>query len=201
MKTKVGILGGSFNPVHKGHIRIAELVLKHKLVSKVWLLPCFGHYFNKLLTTPEHRLSMLYKSIKGKKNIEVCAYEIENESDGKMYHTILDLQADYPNIEFYIIIGMDNAINIVDWYNYSELINKVVPFIVIQRVGYYCFEDHYWFNKSPHILLKDKMTTEYSSTLAREAIKNKDNNVQEKLMDRSVIDYIKRNGLYNENNN
>jgi len=201
IRKRVGILGGSFNPVTKGHINIAEMVLKHNLVDQIWLLPCFKHNLGKVSISSIHRVEMLYSSIKRKKNIDICLYEIENEADGKLYETMFDLSAIYSDIDYSIIIGMDVAFEINKWYNWKKLI-ETYPFIVINRKGYdyeYANDNDdnlAWFEYKPHIVIKDKTKNDYSSTLARKAIVNNDNNLQEKLMSRSVINYIKRNKLY-----
>ena len=195
---RIGILGGSFNPCTKGHIKVADMVLKQGFVDQVWLMPNFVHNLGKLSADALHRVEMLHRSIKGKKNLVVCLHEVNKETDGKLYNTMSELIDTYPHIIFSCIIGMDCALEINNWYNWKNLIEEY-PFIVVNRQGYDWEsnkDNPMWFECEPHIIIKDKTKHEYSSTLARKAIKNKDNNLQERLMYRSVIDYIKINELY-----
>jgi len=190
-KIRVGIFGGSFNPCTKSHVEVAETVLSYDLVDQVWFMPCFSHNLGKISTDSFHRIEMIYRSIKHKDNMLVCLHEIQKKSDGKFYNTIRSLMESYKHINFYVIIGMDCAIEIDKWYKWEDLL-KTVPFIVFQREGYND-EELKW---DPSTVVFKKHKKDYSSTQAREAIANNDNDLQQKIMYKNVIKYIKQNGLY-----
>ena len=193
-RNRIAIFGGSFNPCTKGHIKVAQMILNKNEVDKVWFMPCFNHNFGKLTANPLDRIEMLYRAIKGKKNMEVCLYEVLTESDGKLFNTMEHLIAVNPNTEFKVIIGMDCATQINHWYNWEKLI-ELVPFIIVAREGYDIDGDRL-FCHVPHIVIQDKTKYEYSSTLARKSIEKKDRVAQNNLMYRGVINYIEQNGLY-----
>lgn len=193
---KVGIFGGSFNPPHKGHIKICDHIIKQKLVDQIWLMPCFNHNMGKLAADPLHRIEMLHRCIKGKKSLSVSMHEILHESDGKMFNTMTELVHTFPHIDFSIIVGMDCAIDVhKHWYKGTEL-TDMFRFIIVNRYDFNYPDSEHWFNHRDHLVTKINFNTEYSSTLARKSIINNDNELQEKLMIRPVINYIKVNNLY-----
>lgn len=189
-KKRIGIFGGSFNPCTKGHVKVAETVLSFDLVDQVWFMPCFSHNLGKIPADAYHRIEMIHRSIKNKDSMLVCLHEIQKKSDGKFYNTMKSLIESYKHVNFYAIIGMDCANEIEKWYKWKELL-KIVPFIVVQRKGYITKP-----LKWPSTVMFKNSEKDYSSTQARDAIINNDNDLQQKIMYKDVIKYIKQNRLY-----
>lgn len=202
----IGILGGSFNPITKGHINLAKYVLNSKFnINEVWLLPCYKSLTNKKLVDTYHRLNMCKLAIENEPNyqIKLCDFEIKNKISGTSATVLTEF---YKTVKkknnFFFIIGMDNAINIELWEDYEKTL-KLIPFIVIPRKGYtnnitpQSLENYLWYNHPPHIFINDSYPDieEMSSTDIRNILKYKINNVSYYLYD-NVYEYIKNNSLY-----
>jgi nicotinate-nucleotide adenylyltransferase len=189
---KVGLFGGSFNPVHTGHVQIALLCLKKRLVNEVWILPCGSHAFGKKMTGIEHRINMCNLSFHND-HIIVKDYDNQQKFEGKTYLMLEHLLRETfsKNITYFYIIGMDNANNINKWYMHEKLI-KVIPFIVFPRSQMDAVVKGAWYTKKPHILLNSSVAGISSSEIRRMIGMGK---TTEYLSD-SVVQYIKENGLY-----
>jgi len=198
-KTKVAIYGGAFNPITNGHIRAAQLVLNtSKTFDEVWLMPAFQHIYNKDMVDAGHRLKMCQIASQVDGRIKVFDYEIKNQMKGETYNLVKRLQDENfakNEFDFSFIIGLDQANTFDKWVNY-ELLERMIRFVVIPRIGYERTTD--WFLNKPHIYLgNEKDLLDVSSTEIRKLLlsKNDDKKLNE-LMDINVINYIKENKLY-----
>lgn len=131
---KIGLFGGSFNPIHKEHLRIIKYVLNKHFVDEVWILPCKIHAFNKSLIPAKDRIEMIKRAIKGIDNAKIC--DIELKSAGKSYtaDTVRRLKKKY-NHQFYFIIGFDILEQIAKWYKHGQLF-KEIEFVAFKRKNY-----------------------------------------------------------------
>lgn len=176
---KIGIFGGSFNPIHNGHLLIAQQFIDLKIVDEVWLLPCFSHVWNKDLALPEHRVKMIELALVGaqraapvvKNKIFLSKLEIEQGKPMYTIDTVKLILKKYPKDNFFWIIGSDNFKTLNKWHSYEELLD-LIPFIIVPRYD------------------------NYSSTIIRDHIKN--NLPITNLVPKSVEKYIFDNKLYNE---
>jgi len=168
---KVAILGGSFDPIHIGHIMMVYYTSKLNIFDEVWIMPCYKSAWGKELTDHKHRLKMCQLAMKyinliTKGNIiRVSDYEIKNKITGRT-HIILDnLKKKYNDITFSLVIGQDNADNINKWHNYKEII-KQYQFVVLPRDNK---KPEKWYLKKPHIYIKDLLPN-ISSTEIRKGL-------------------------------
>jgi nicotinate-nucleotide adenylyltransferase len=202
---KIGLFGGSFNPITESHITVATNILDTGLVDAIWFFPCYVSYYNKSLVSAEHRMEMLRIAIKdwniehvGKYNckfpLSICDFEITNKLVAESYDVMIKFNETYndPKYQFYFIIGMDNANKIHTWSNFDKL-TLMLPFIIIPRVGYTEEANINWYKQSPHIYLDKMDALDGSSTVVRDAIKN---NVVCPLLNDNVLQYIKQHDLY-----
>lgn len=208
-KTIIGILGGSFNPIHLGHIQLADKLLELKVVDIVAIMPCYKHNFNKSLISEDDRCVMIETTISHNKNICLFKYEIDYKTNGRAYDTISFLCKKQEGIENVIdhfdlkyIIGLDCALEIDKWYEWEKLIN-IIPFVVIPRDGYSLPDKECWFQKEPHIFLKDLHINDTSSTKIRKLIQDfycgyVEEDIILKHLDKKVFDYIVKKKLYSE---
>ncbi|MCD4817899.1 MAG: nicotinate (nicotinamide) nucleotide adenylyltransferase [Candidatus Cloacimonetes bacterium] len=131
---KIGLLGGSFNPIHNGHLTIAEFVLNSQNINEIWFLPTGKHPFkeNHNLISFEQRFSLVQKAISDNHYFKVKNFD---NSDGRINYTddlIKKIRRKYPLDEFYFIIGEDNVEELQFWHNYRWLLDNI-NFIVLSR--------------------------------------------------------------------
>lgn len=191
---RIGIFGGSFDPVHVSHQSIANECIKRKLVDEVWVLPASHHRQKDNIATFEQRLKMsklLFEKPFGR--VKVKDFEILNPS-GAMIHMILILMVMFKQHTFSIIIGRDCADNINTWLEWTKLI-KMIPFIVFEREDYTANMST-WYLTSPHHLLQVKGKCFFSSTYVRKLLGEKKFVCAGAITGQKVIKYIQKNGLY-----
>ncbi len=135
---RVGIYGGSFNPIHTGHLLIAEYVREEMKLDKIFFIPVGipSHRDNDLVN-PEYRLEMVKRACSTNENFEVLDIEIREEKTNYTYDTLVKLINLYPGYEFYEIIGEDSADYLHTWKNYKKML-EMTKFIVLKRekIGY-----------------------------------------------------------------
>jgi nicotinate-nucleotide adenylyltransferase len=121
---RTGIFGGSFNPIHKAHIALAENILHTGMVDEVWLLVSPQNPFKKDLHLIDDtvRLEMARKAVEGHSKLKVSDFEFRLPRPSYMYHTLEELQKAYPKHEFSLIIGADNWINFDKWFRADDIL-------------------------------------------------------------------------------
>ncbi len=184
---RLGLYVGSFNPVHNGHVKIVDSIIKNKYVDKVFIIPTKNYWHKNSLVSIEHRVNML-------KFFETDNIIIHSEySDLEYTYQIIEkLKEKYKNDSFYLIIGADNIINFDKWMKYEELLK--LNLIIINRDG---IDIKYYLNKLKKLdkfIIMDIKNIDISSTKIRENINNK--RVLKNYLNHNVIDYIYRNKLY-----
>lgn len=134
---KVGILGGTFNPPHLGHLIIAEQVRSTLALDRILFLPTAipPHQSGKSTLAANHRVNMLQLALQD--NDEFVVSTIETDQGGKNYtiDTIKKLQESYPTVDFYFIIGADMVEDLPNWHQVDQLV-KMVPLVAVKRPGY-----------------------------------------------------------------
>ena len=131
---KIGILGGTFDPVHNAHIEIANQALKQFDLDKVFLMPTPNppHKSKNFITDILHRMNMLNLAIDGMSGLEVSDFE---SASGKVTYTADTLKALarlYPDDELFFIIGSDSLATFTSWYKPAEIL-KYAKLLVARR--------------------------------------------------------------------
>ena len=131
---RIGLLGGTFDPPHNGHIILAENALKQMNLDTVILLvsPDPPHKQDKQITAFSHRYNMSGLAAEGKDGILVSDYETHLPVPSYTAQTLEHLKDQYPNDVFYFIIGEDSLDNIEKWYH-PEKVMKLTELIVAVR--------------------------------------------------------------------
>ena len=133
---KIGIFGGTFNPIHLGHIRLGQLVLDEIKLDKILYIPdnTPPHKSDKDLACGEERLNMINISLKDFDNMESSDIELKREGKSYSFETLLELKKLYPNDELYLITGADMFLTLDKWRE-PETIFKTANIIGVPRVN------------------------------------------------------------------
>ena len=121
---KVGIYGGSFNPIHNGHIKLAEIFLQKACLDEVWFMvsPQNPFKINDKLLDDTLRLQLVRKALNGKKGMVACDYEFRLPKPSYTWDTLQRLSADFPTYEFVLLIGGDNWQAFDKWYHAEDIL-------------------------------------------------------------------------------
>ena len=134
---KIGILGGSFDPIHNGHMQLAQVALKECNLDEVWLMPS-GHSPHKDesgMTLAPQRFAMCQLATENEKAIIVSDFEIRKNETSYTYRTMEQLSVEYPEDTFYFIMGAD-SLDYFDHWKHPEIICKHATLLVVNRDNY-----------------------------------------------------------------
>ena len=170
---KIAIYGGSFNPMHIGHEKIVDYVLKNLNMDKIIIIPVGipSHRENNLEQS-NTRLKICREIFKNNKKVEVSDIEIKSEKKSYTYDTLLKLIEIYgKDNEFFEIIGEDSLKNLKTWKNYKELL-KLSKFIVFRRKDDKNTKIDSEFLINKNIIILENEYYNISSTEIRNKVKN-----------------------------
>lgn len=134
---KTGILGGTFDPFHNGHLSIAKEALEEFNLSKILLIPAKVQPFKlgKEMADEKARVDMTRLAAEEDSRFIVSTIETDGENISYTYKTLCELQKTYPDDKFYFIMGADSFLSLNRWYMGKELLRKFA-FIIARRPGY-----------------------------------------------------------------
>jgi nicotinate-nucleotide adenylyltransferase len=166
---KIGLYFGSFNPIHVGHLIIANHVVNNTDLDKVWFVISPQNPFKNAasLLNEYQRLHMVNTAIDGETKLKASNVEFKLPKPSYTIDTLTYLAEKYPQHEFSIIMGSDGFKNIDKWKNYQTLV-KHYTFYIYKRPGFAVTQTH---NAKLHIL--DAPLLDISSTQIRQLIKQK----------------------------
>lgn len=169
-RRKIAIMGGSFNPVHIGHLMLCNYIRQECGFDAVWLVLS---PLNPLKQNPEEllsdsvRLEMLSLACGGVDFVEACDVELSMPKPSYTISTLRELAKRYPDTDFCLIIGADNWNIFTKWKCYDEIIRDF-GVVVYPRPGYAIDKSENY----PNVRFSDAPTFEISSTFVRNLIKN-----------------------------
>ena len=165
----VGLFFGSFNPVHVGHLIIANHIVLYGEVDQVWFVisPQNPLKPQKELLNEYHRQYLLQSAIDGENQLRCCTIEFHLPRPSYTIDTLIYLEEKYPSHKFSVIMGSDSLKNIKNWKN-SELLMKDYRFIIYKRPGFDINSE-----QEANITVLDAPLLDISSTRIREMIRNK----------------------------
>ncbi|WP_077368050.1 nicotinate-nucleotide adenylyltransferase [Anaerosalibacter sp. Marseille-P3206] len=136
MERKIGIMGGTFDPIHLGHLILAEETRIQLNLDKVVFIPTGEppHKKNKSVLEPIHRYEMTLLATTDNPNFQVSALEIKKEGVSYTIDTMKYLKSLYSDSIFYFITGADSLVNITSWRNADELLT-LCKFVTTKRRG------------------------------------------------------------------
>ena len=137
MKKRTGIYGGSFNPIHLGHVSLAKALAESSLVDEMWLLVSPQNPFkaNANLLDDETRLRLTRLAVNDVPGVEVCDREFFLPRPSYMFNTLTALSREHPDREFVLVIGADNWERFPDWYRSSDIL-AAYRVIIYPRPGF-----------------------------------------------------------------
>jgi nicotinate-nucleotide adenylyltransferase len=190
---KIGLYFGTFNPIHVGHLIIANHMAEHADLDQVWMVVTPHNPLKKKSTLLDdyHRLQMVYLATEEFPKIKPSDIEFKLSQPNYTVNTLVHLQEKHPSYEFSLIMGEDNLKSLHKWKNYEAILAHheiyVYPRLSIEAENL-MFKDH------PKIHMIDAPVVEISSTFIRDNIK-KGKNVQP-LLPNKVWEYIDHNNFY-----
>ena len=134
---RTALFGGTFNPLHNGHLTIARSVLEQGLADEVWILitPCNPWKKDHELLDDRLRYEMAVQAVKDMDNVKASDYEFSLPKPSYTANTLRRISADYPDREFILTIGADNWVKFNEWKE-SDFIPSNYRIIVYPRNGY-----------------------------------------------------------------
>jgi nicotinate-nucleotide adenylyltransferase len=174
----IGIFGGSFDPIHVGHLRAAIEIKERYNLKSVYFLPCHLHAFRKkFIASDKDRVSMLKLAITNEPDFIIDERELNNDKPSYMIDTLLSFKQELPDEELLLIIGSDNKNDFFKWHRAEEILS-IAQVIAVNRDS----------------IQEDTPILEISSTYIRAQIKAKKD--IRYLVPDSVFNYIHEHKLY-----
>lgn len=133
----VGIFGGSFNPIHTGHIALAKSLCEKAGLDEVWFMVSPMNPFKKAATDlldDQLRLEMVKKALEGEPQLQACDYEFHLPKPSYTWHTLQAISQDFSDIRFTLLIGGDNWVAFDKWYHHDDILAHY-PIVVYPRKG------------------------------------------------------------------
>ena len=193
---KIGIFGGSFDPIHIGHAIIAHHIISNGVVDRLWMMvspmnPLKADKERQVADTD--RLRMVEMVTRHMEHVETSAFEFTMPKPSYTIDTLNALQTKFPDDEFYLVIGADNWTVFDKWRSREEILAKY-HLIIYPRLGY---EVNIPEELKDRVTLVDAPIIELSSTQIRERLA-KGQSVRYYVPD-EVLEFIERNHLYSKN--
>ncbi len=197
---KIGILGGTFNPIHTGHLMLAQNALEYCRLDKVLIMPSGCSYFKDpdTVVSAEHRVKMTQLAIEDNDSFELSSIEADRSGNSYTYETLEILCELSPDTQYFYIIGADTLFSMETWKRPEDIFSRCT--IVCARRDSVPDEDLKKKAKDlkirfdADVILMDIPEVPISSTMIRDLMKK--GMSLKYYLDDKVIEYIKQNGLY-----
>ena len=201
----IGILGGTFDPIHLGHLCIAEAALGSGGMSKVIIMPAKVSPFKvgREMASEEDRLAMAALTADKDPDIEVSRLEIEAEGVSYTFRTLTTIHKLHPYERYWLIVGSDQFLNLESWYKGKDILEEF-QIILAPRPGYRMDEieekiQRYTTIFGTAVRVMDNEMLDISSTKIKEEIQA--GRSLEGLVIPEVENYINEHGLYRKVHN
>lgn len=187
----IGLFGGSFNPIHRGHVSLARHLLEAGGLDEVWFMvspqnPLKSHTG---LVDDNDRLGMVQLALENERGMKACDYEFMLPRPSYTWNTLNALQKDFPNDTFVLLIGADNWCAIDKWAHHNEIIDNY-KIMIYPRNGY--LVDEALLPKT--VSMVNTPLYNVSSTMIRQKIA--EGKPISRYVKKSVADYIADHNLY-----
>ena len=184
---KIGVFGGTFDPIHIGHIiSVLEVKIAFGLDRVIFIPARQSPHKETMPTGNEERTAMIQKAIAGYEGFSMDTFELDRYGKSFTYDTAKYLKDEYPDDELYFLMGTDQYESFDKWYRNEELID-MMNFIVMMRHS----DD---MEISAPFIRADQLVVEVSATLVRR--RAKEGLPYKHFLNEAVYEYIKENALY-----
>jgi len=199
---RLGVLGGTFDPPHNGHLLIAEAARHALELAQVLFIPARQppHKLNEPITSVEARLAMLERALKSKPYFVISPIEIQRPGPSYTVDTLRQLRRELaPTTQLYFIMGMDSLFNLPTWHQPTEIV-KLCKLAVLKRPGYIAdldaLEQKVPGIKAAVVFVRAPEAAVSSTEIQARARAGE--SIRE-FVPPAVADYIERHHLYKEN--
>ena len=199
---RIGIYGGTFNPPHKGHTRLAEAMLKDARLDKILIIPAGTppHKESPDLADDSSRLAMCELAFSGS-GFEISDIELKRDGKSFTFDTVTELRRIYPEEELFLIIGSDMLLSFDKWYRYRDILMEVTLCVAtredeISRDELLRYADNVLGLRGDEIFVSEISPFECSSTEVRKKISAGEST--DELIDSTVSSYIAENNIYSD---
>ena len=189
-KIRLGVMGGTFDPIHFGHLVAASEAAAAFDLAKVIFVPTGEPWQKQTITDPEHRYQMTQLAIAGNEHFDISRVDVDRPGPTYTVDTLRDIAGQYPEAELFFITGADSISQIGTWKD-AEQIWPLAHLVGVTRPGH-----SLEVPKSPHgaVSLLEIPALAISSTDIRARVKA--GKPIDYLLPKAVIDYIQQNHLY-----
>lgn len=206
-KKQVGLYFGTFNPIHIGHVIIANHLAEYSSLDEVWFVvtPMSPHKTEDRILDNMDRYDMVKMAIEGYEKLHVSDIEFHLPKPNYTITTLVHLEERHPNIQFSLIMGEDNLKSLHRWYNFETIINNY-PILVYPRIAHGKIDENIarkvlrvpqpqgFKEYKANIQLVVAPIIELSSSFIRKGIKEGKNVIP--MLDKKVWEYIDKNQFY-----
>lgn len=201
---KIGLFFGSFNPIHIGHLILANTIAESAQLDKVWFVVSPQNPFKKKesLLHEFDRYDMVEKAIFDNTNLAACDAEFHLPKPSYTIDTLTYLYEKHPKYEFSILMGSDNLLNLKKWKNYEKVLEYHQIYVYPRpnkSVGASALEENFVLGElyaHPNVHITDAPLLEISATYLRERIQNEQS--IRYLVPEILEEYIKRKKFYSK---
>lgn len=197
---KLGIFGGTFNPIHKGHIHLALYLREHLALDEIIVIPTNipPHKECPDLASARDRLEMCRLACRRYPFLTVSDIEAQHTGASYTYYTLMELRESYPHSQFYLMMGSDMFLSFEKWHRFQEIMEMAVLCAAPREEGQVSAMEaaaaHYRAQGARVELLEEMQVLELSSTeVRRQLVQSQESGG---LLDKQVEQYILEKGLY-----